>query len=95
MRYADVKQRGKHPIHNANKKSLLRHLLNAAKACIPLYWKQQCPPTIGCWLRKVEEMKNIEDLILTAQHNHEKFSQTWSLWNVFIYSDEGVALLGT
>lgn len=26
------------------KKSLIRHLLNAEKVCIPLYWKQQSPP---------------------------------------------------
>lgn len=77
------------------KNSLIRHLLNAAKACIPLHWKQQCPPTIAEWLRKVEELNKMEDLILTAQHKREKYSDTWTIWNIFIYSEEGVSLLGS
>lgn len=56
------------------KKSLVCHLLNAAKACIPLFWKQQAPPTIATCLRKVEEIKKMEDLVLTAQHNREEYS---------------------
>lgn len=79
----------------AYKKSLVRHLLNVAKACIPLFWKQQSPPTSAHWLRKVEEVKKMEDLILTAQHRRETFTKTWDMWNIFIFSDEGQRLLGS
>lgn len=43
------------------KKSILRHLLNAAKAYIPLNWKNSSPPTVECWLHKVEEINKMED----------------------------------
>lgn len=49
------------------KKSLLRHLTNAAKSCFPMMWKQQSPPTTAMWLRKVEDINKMEDLIMTAQ----------------------------
>lgn len=75
------------------KKSLVQHLLNAAKTRIPLFGKQQCPLTIACWLKWVEDMNKLEDLVLTAQHNREKYSKTWSPWKIFIHSDEGAAFL--
>lgn len=37
----------------------------------------------------------MEDLVLTAQHQQEKYSKTWGLWNQFVVSAEGTALLGT
>lgn len=39
------------------KKSLIRNLLNAAKACIPLYWKQQSPPDHSTLAEKSGESK--------------------------------------
>lgn len=36
----------------------------------------------------------MEDLIFTAQHKQEAHKQTWDIWNIFIYSDEGQHLLG-
>lgn len=77
------------------KKSVIGHLLDAAKACIPLNWKSPKPPTIDLWIKKLEEIKKMEDLIHTAQNRHEKFSNTWQLWNMFIYSSEGQALRET
>lgn len=74
------------------KKSVVRHLLDAAKACIPLCWKSALPPTIDMWLGKVEEIRKMEDLILTAQHREETFSKTWQLWTMFIYSSAGQSL---
>lgn len=75
------------------KKSLLRHLLDAAKACIPLLWKSTKPPTTGMWIRKVEDIRKMEDLILTARHKNELYTNTWSLWLSFIFSSEGQSLL--
>lgn len=77
------------------KKSVIRHLLDAAKACIPLHWKSTLPPTIDLWLQKVEEIKKMEDLILTAQNRQETFSKTWQLWKMFINFAEGQALRGS
>lgn len=50
------------------KRSIVRLLLNAAKSCIPLMWKKSLPPSIGLWLHGVEEIKKLEDLVLTAQN---------------------------
>lgn len=74
------------------KNSVIRRLLDAAKACIPLHWKSPIPPTIDLWLKKVGEIKKMEDLSHTAQNRQEKFSETWQLWNIFIYLAEGQAL---
>ncbi|CAH2220508.1 dehydrogenase reductase SDR family member on chromosome X [Pelobates cultripes] len=42
------------------KRSILRHLLNAAKASIPARWKHTQPPTIAEWLQRVEEIHTAE-----------------------------------
>lgn len=76
------------------KKSILRHLINAAKACIPMLWKQQTQPTTSMWLQKVEDINKMEDLILTAQNRQASYTKTWTLWNMFKYSEEGKALFG-
>lgn len=46
------------------------------------------------WVRKVEDIKKMEDLVLTGRHQNERFSKTWTRWNMFIFSDEGQNLLG-
>lgn len=75
------------------KKSVTCHLLDAAKACIPLPWKSPHPPTIDLWLKKVDEIKkwktSFSQLKIDRRH-----SKTWQLWNMFIYSDEGQARRG-
>lgn len=76
----------------AYKTSVIRHLVDAAKACIPLQWKSTCPPTISSWLTKIEEIRHMEDLILTAQNRQEVFTKTWQMWTMFIFSNEGQAL---
>lgn len=68
------------------KKSIVRHLLDAAKICIPLKWKSPEPPSIATWLKKVDEISTLEDLILTSQNRGETYSKTWQLWNIFKYS---------
>lgn len=75
------------------KESIIHHLLDAAKACIPLTWKSLLPPTIGMWLRKVKEINKLEDLVLSARHQQERYSRTWSPWNIFMASEEGSTLL--
>lgn len=71
------------------KKSILCHLFDAAKTCIPLCWKSTQAPSIGLWFKKVEEIKKMEDLILTKRHQRERYAKTWSAWDVFVFSDEG------
>lgn len=75
-------------------KSVLRHLLNAAKACISLHWKKQTPPTVADWLRKVDGISKMEDLVLSTQHQQEKYSATWKLLKQFVLSAECLTLLG-
>lgn len=79
----------------AYKGSIIRHLLDAVRTCIPLCWKSTLPPTIDMWLGKVEEIRKMEDLIHTAQHREEIFSKTWQLWSMFIYSTAGQSLRRT
>lgn len=68
------------PTKKIIKKSIVSHLLNAVKSCIPLHWKRQLPPTIASWLCKIENINKMEDLILTAQHKHKKiFQDYWEL----------------
>lgn len=73
---------------------MIRHLLDAAKACIPLLWKSQHPPTIAMWLKKVEDINQMEDLVLSSQDRNETYKETWQLWNIFKCSTEGQALRG-
>lgn len=75
------------------KNSLLKHLLDAAKSYIPLLLKSIKPPTTGMWIRKVEDIREMEDLILTARHKSELYSKIWSPWLIFIFSNEGQTLL--
>lgn len=35
------------------RKSLLKHLLNAARVCIPSAWKQQSPLTVAQWFARI------------------------------------------
>lgn len=74
------------------KTSIVHHLLNAAKACIPLYWKSQTPPTIANWIQRVEDISRLEDLVLSARHQQEKYDKTLAMWKHFILSPEGIAL---
>lgn len=75
------------------RKSVLCHLVNAAKACITLCLKDPNPPSIAMWLNKVRSINAMEDLVLTAQDRREQCTKTWSHWDKFVYSDEGKLLL--
>lgn len=63
-----------HSIPRKNcEQSILPHLFNAAKSCIPHLWKQNQPPLIAMWLTKVEDinrMEGMEDLIYLNTHEN-------------------------
>lgn len=48
---------------------------------------------MGMWLRKVEDVRKMEDLILTARNQKELYDKTWTRWMLYIFSDEGHSLL--
>ncbi|CAH2222762.1 Hypothetical predicted protein [Pelobates cultripes] len=53
--------------------SILRHLLNAAKALVPALWKQICTPTLEQWYDRIEDIQSAESLqaLLTGTYaNH-------------------------
>lgn len=75
--------------------SILCHLVNAAKACIPLRWKQTQPPTVSMWLRKVEEVNRMEDLVWTARKKREIYLEIWTPWNCYVSSSEGKKKIDT
>lgn len=74
------------------KKSVLCHLLDAAKVCIAQRWRDPHPP-ISFWLNKVEDINTLEDLVLSVHNRQERYSKTWTHWNTFVYSEESEALL--
>lgn len=45
------------------RRSLMLHLINAAKQCIPLYWRNTNPPKISNWLKRIEKIAEMEDFI--------------------------------
>lgn len=57
------------------KNSMLVHLLNAAKACIPALWKQETPPMISLWITKITDIYDMENITATLQGNEEKFNK--------------------
>lgn len=70
-------------------KNLLCHLVNAAKACVTLCWGDSKPPSIVLWLNKVRNIGALEDLVISAQNRKKQYIKTWSVWDQFIYSEEG------
>ena len=73
----------------AYKKSVLCHLINAAKSGITLQWRDTRPPSITRWLNRVREIGAIEDLVLSARNKREQYVETWTGWNQFINTEEG------
>lgn len=55
------------------KASLTIHLLNAARACIPLCWRSENPPSKSLWFTKVNELRDMEDLTATLHNREETF----------------------
>lgn len=56
---------------------IICHLLNAAKSCIILKWKDTSPSVVSLWLGRVDDFCNVEDFILSSLNKHETFKKTW------------------
>ncbi|CAH2311479.1 Hypothetical predicted protein, partial [Pelobates cultripes] len=48
------------------KKTITLYLINEARSLIPTYWKQATAPSTDDWINRVGDIRNIEDLIMTA-----------------------------
>lgn len=67
--------------------------MNAAKACIPAIWKQESPPSISLWLKKVADIYAMEKGIAITQGKVEKFNKKWNSWSLLVCTREyGYAL---
>lgn len=75
------------PVHQY-RKTLIPPLLNAAKLCIPLHWGTTNAPTIPEWLKRVEKIAEMEELIAIAKDCPTKFSYTWACWSHFCTTDQ-------
>lgn len=58
--------------------SLLKHLLTAAKACIPALWKSTVPPTKFQWWARITEIQQMENLTMMLKEQDEKYRKIWS-----------------
>lgn len=67
------------------KKSILRHLTNAAKACVTLCWKGPNPSSIAMWLNRVKSVNTLEDLVLTTQNKRAIYKNMGILEHVCIF----------
>ncbi|CAH2256312.1 Hypothetical predicted protein, partial [Pelobates cultripes] len=70
------------PHHNANayKKSLTRHLLNAAKLLIMASWRCTKEPTLQQWMDKIEKIRKMEMLTASVKGSTERYLQMWTPW---------------
>ena len=74
--------------YHVYKNSIVLHLINAAKLCIPTHWKDTSPPSISEWLRRIKRIAEIEDLILQSLDSPSKFQDKWNCWIRFTDSTE-------
>ncbi|CAH2224717.1 Hypothetical predicted protein [Pelobates cultripes] len=65
------------------KRSILRHLLNAAKALIPARWKQTQPPTKMEWLQRIEEIHTAEARYAEILGRRDKHLEMWTPWYLY------------
>lgn len=65
------------------KNSLSKHLLNAAKALIPLFWKSSRVPSIQDWLHRIADVCSMEETVAQSCDNTERFHKTWTPWFLF------------
>lgn len=70
------------------KKSLTRHLLNAAKTLIPLHWKSTHTPGVKDWFDKVQYTYKMEEILVMKKENNTNFNKMWQPWYLFTLSDE-------
>lgn len=58
-----------------HKKSITPHLLNAAKALIPKFWKEQKIPSLCQWLTEVGRIYQMENSTLKLKNKVELASK--------------------
>lgn len=69
------------------RKSLLRHLLNAVRDCIPTMWKQQSPP-VSQWFARVSDIQQMEHLTAVFGEREDELNTRWIHWDLFWFSDD-------
>lgn len=62
------------------RKSVLPHLLNAARRLIPIYWKKPQIPTRTEWINLVNSIMAAEEWMTKCRDRHEKFYSCWATW---------------
>lgn len=63
------------------KQSLTIHLVNAARVCIHMLWRQTQPPTSVLWYAKINDILHMEELNTTLNMTEENFRERWMpLW---------------
>lgn len=55
-------------------KSLLIHLINVARICVPIQWDTN-PPTVEEWILGVNEKIRIEDLTSAIRRNRDRLAK--------------------
>lgn len=74
--------------------SVIRHLVTAAKSCIPLLWKMAQVPSLTIWLLRIEGIRKMEDLVLLTQNRHDSYRDTRYHWMEFLFLDQGRVMAG-
>lgn len=77
------------------KRSITPHLLNAAKALIPRYWKKPMAPTLCQWLMAVDQIYYMEDLTYSLRNKTELIKNIWSCWVAFKYMSAYAELMAS
>lgn len=66
--------------HATYHKSLMMHMINAAKQCIPVHWNSIHIPTIKEWFARINRVAEMEQLIHISRDTPTKFSRKWACW---------------
>lgn len=64
-------------------RTLVPHLMNAAKSLIPQQWQEKESSRVGIWCRKVDEIYNTEYLRFCEEEGIERFESKWKIWREF------------
>lgn len=67
------------------KRSLSRHMLNAAKSLLPIHCRSERVPSIVDWLNRVSDIHEMEETLAQANEKIESFHKTWQPWLIFKY----------
>ena len=70
------------------KKSLTRHMLNAAKSLIPIHWNTKVAPTTKDWLDRIGYIYEMEETVAIKLERNDIFQKMWSPWKTFTVSSD-------